>query len=164
MVGVSGCGKTTMGSNVAEELDVPCTVISCGLGTSSIEFLGYKFPERRATAFAGAFGQASVIILDEFTALDPAVAQITNSALANGFITSTTGVVRRHPDCVIIATSNTFGDGADRQYVANQQLDASTVDRFMGGIIEVGYSKQYEKRFDAEVRTYVQALRKADQD
>jgi MoxR-like ATPase len=160
MVGAAGSGKTTMGGIVAENIDVPCTIISCGLGTSSVEFLGYKYPTREATPFAGAFGQPSIIILDEFTALDPAVAQVCNSALANGQITTTTGVVQRHPDCVIIATSNTFGDGADRQYVANQQLDAATIDRFMGGIIEVGYSKEYEARFDIEIRTYVLALRK----
>ena len=60
---------------------------------------------------------------------------------------------------MIIATSNTYGDGSDRQYVANMQLDAATIDRFMGGIINVSYSDKYESRFDDEVRAYVLNLR-----
>lgn len=93
------------------------------------------------------------------TALDPSVAQVINAALANGEIETTTGTVLRHPECIIIATSNTFGNGADRQYVANNQLDASTIDRFTGAIIEVDYSVKYESQFDHEVVDYIYLLR-----
>lgn len=93
------------------------------------------------------------------TALDPSVAQVINAALANGEIETTTGTVLRHPECIIIATSNTFGNGADRQYVANNQLDASTIDRFTGAIIEVNYSVKYESQFDHEVVDYIYLLR-----
>lgn len=71
----------------------------------------------------------------------------------------TTGLVHRHPECIIIATSNTFGNGADRQYVANNQLDASTIDRFVGGIIDVNYSDKFESQYDEEVVSYVNSLR-----
>ena len=33
----------------------------------------------------------------------------------------------------------------------NNQLDASTIDRFVGAIIEVDYSKEYESQYDTEV-------------
>ena len=101
----------------------------------------------------------SIILIDEMTALDPSVAQVINAALANGEIETTTGTVLRHPECIIIATSNTFGNGADRQYVANNQLDASTIDRFTGAIIEVNYSVKYESQFDQEVVDYIYLLR-----
>ena len=83
-----------------------------------------------------------------------------NAALANDEIETTTGLVHRHPKCIIIATSNTFGFGCDRQYVANNQLDASTIDRFVGGIVEVTYSAKYESQYDDEVVAYVNLLRK----
>lgn len=160
MVGPAGCGKSAMTRMVAEELGLPYLCISCGIGTSSTEFVGYKYPNRESTKFAEYYSKPSIILLDEFTALDPAVAQICNAALANDEIETTTGTVYRDPNCIIIATSNTFGSGASRQYVANNQLDASTIDRFIGGIIEVGYSEAYESKYDKEVVGYVKNLRR----
>lgn len=159
MVGPAGCGKSTIARNTAKELDIPYLCISCGIGTSATEFTGYKYPTREATKFAEFYAKKSIILIDEMTALDPSVAQVINAALANGEIETTTGTVLRHPECIIIATSNTFGNGADRQYVANNQLDASTIDRFTGAIIEVNYSVKYESQFDQEVVDYIYLLR-----
>lgn len=159
MVGPAGCGKTTICKSAGEKLELPVTVIPCGAGTSATTFLGYKYPEREATPFVGAFAQAGIIVLDEFTALEAQVAQVVNAALANNELTSTTGTCQRHPDCIIIATSNTYGNGADRMYVSNNQLDASTIDRFACGVIPVDYSHEYEKQYDNEVVTYVNKLR-----
>ena len=151
--------KSTMARNVASDKDLPYLCISCGIGTSATEFIGYKYPTRETTRFSEYYAKPSIILIDELTALDPAVAQILNAALANDEIETTTGLVHRHPNCIIIATSNTFGFGCDRQYVANNQLDASTIDRFIGGIVEVTYSKKYESNFDEEVVEYVNILR-----
>ena len=148
-----------MTRNLANELGLPYLCISCGIGTSSTEFLGYKYPNRESTKFAEYYSKPSIILLDEFTALDSAVAQICNAALANDEIETTTGTVYRDPNCIIVATSNTYGSGASRQYVANNQLDASTIDRFIGGIIEVNYSEEYESQYDSEVVSYVHSLR-----
>lgn len=160
LVGPAGCGKSTITRNIAKELDIPYYCISCGVGTSATEFVGYKYPQREATKFADYYSKKSIILIDEMTALDPSVAQILNSALANDEIETTTGLVKRHPECIIIATSNTFGNGADRQYVANNQLDTSTIDRFIGGIIEVDYSEEFESQYDKEVVAYINWLRR----
>ena len=159
MVGPAGCGKSTIARNIAQELEIPYLCISCGIGTSATEFIGYKYPTREATKFAEFYAKPSIILIDEMTALDPAVAQILNAALANDEIETTTGLVHRHSECIIIATSNTFGNGADRQYVANNQLDASTIDRFIGGIVEVNYSETFESQYDNEVVEYIHDLR-----
>lgn len=160
MVGPAGCGKSTIARHVAKAKELPYLCISCGVGTSAAEFVGYKYPNREATKFAEYYAKPSIILIDEMTALEPAVAQVLNAALANDEIETTTGLVQRHKDCIIIATSNTFGNGADRQYVANNQLDSSTLDRFVGGIIEVNYSAAYESTYDIEVVEYVHDLRK----
>ena len=159
LCGPAGSGKSVMTRNLAKELGLPYLCISCGIGTSSTEFLGYKYPNRESTKFAEYYSKPSIILLDEFTALDPAVAQICNAALANDEIETTTGTVYRNPNCIIVATSNTYGSGASRQYVANNQLDASTIDRFVGGIIEVSYSESYESQYDREVVSYIHTLR-----
>lgn len=149
-----------MARNIAEEMDIPYLCISCGIGTSATEFVGYKYPTREATRFGEYYAKPSIILIDEITALDPAVAQILNAALANDEIETTTSLVHRHPNCIIIATSNTFGFGCDRQYVANNQLDASTIDRFVGGIVEVTYSAKFESQYDKEVVDYINTLRR----
>lgn len=167
MVGPAGCGKSTIADLVAQVLGVPFYMMSCGLGTSAAEFIGYKYPEREGTRFADYYKIKAVILLDEFTALDPSVAQVANGALANGMLeittvddTTGTNSVLRHEDCLIIATSNTFGTGANPHYVANNQLDASTIDRFTGGIVQVDYSAEYEAQYDSECVDYVWMLRK----
>lgn len=159
MVGPAGCGKSTICQEVGKKYEIPVTVIPCGSGTSSTTFLGYKYPEREGTPFVHAFSQEGIIVLDEFTCLDDEVAQIINGALANDELTSTIGTFHRHEKCVIIATSNTFGNGADRMYVSNKQLDTSTIDRFAGGIVEIDYSKDYESQYDMEVTRYVWHMR-----
>lgn len=159
LVGPAGCGKTTLCSIVGDNLGIPVTIIPCGAGTSSTTFMGYKYPERIGTPFVHAFGQEGIIVLDEFTALEAQVAQMVNSALANNELDSTIGTVHRHPNCVVIATSNTFGNGADRMYVSNNQLDASTINRYACGVIEIDYSKEYESQYDKEVVDYVWKMR-----
>jgi MoxR-like ATPase len=167
MVGPAGCGKSTIAEIVANYFDYPIYTMSCGIGTSAAEFIGYKYPEREGTKFAKYYKKKSVILLDEFTALDPAVAQIANGALANGALEITTkdpdtgdSRVLRHEDCIIIATSNTHGSGASSSYVANNQLDASTRDRFVGGVVNVDYSAVYEEAYDTEVLEFVREIRK----
>jgi len=159
LVGPAGCGKTTICKEVGEALDMPVTIIPCGLGTTATTFLGYSYPTREATPFVLAYQQEGIIVLDEFTALEAQVAQIPNSALGNNELSSKVGTCKRHPQCIIIATSNTFGNGADRMYIANNQLDASTNDRFIGGVLELDYSKEYESQFDNEVTRYVWGMR-----
>lgn len=159
LVGPAGCGKTTICQLVGESLNLPVTIISCGAGTSATTFLGYKYPERESTPFVSALSQPGIIVLDEFTALEAQVAQVVNSVLANNEINATTGTVTRHEDCIIIATSNTFGNGSDRLYVSNNQLDASTIDRFSGAILEIDYSKEYESQYNSEVVDYCNHLR-----
>jgi hypothetical protein len=39
-------------------------------------------------------------------------------------------MVKAHPNFRMIAAANTYGNGASRQYVGRNQLDAATLDRF----------------------------------
>ena len=163
VVGPAGCGKTTSVSLAAEALGRELTSISCSLGTPAYTFTGRRHPisgEYEETEFTKAYQSGRVILLDEIDSLDPAVGNAANAALANGHLATPKGSVARHPDTVVIATANTYGTGANRQYVGRNQLDAATLDRFAGGMIEADYSQEYEAGFDAEVVKYVQDVRK----
>lgn len=160
LVGPAGTGKTTICKMVAELLDMPCTILSCNSGTSPAEITGFKYPEPRPSAISQAIGVRGIVVFDEITMLDASVAASANALLANNEITTSTGVVVRDPDCIIIATANTIGDGGNRTYIGNNQLDAATLDRFVGGFLEVDYNIKYElENFDNEVCCYVHGLR-----
>jgi hypothetical protein len=52
------------------------------------------------------------------------------------------GCIQRHPDFRVVAGANTFGTGADRQYVGRNQLDAASLDRY--AVIDWGYDEALE--------------------
>ena len=160
LVGPAGTGKTTMCKDLGKLLNMPVTILSCNSGTSPAEITGFKYPEPRPSVISQAIGIRGIIVFDEITMLDAAVAASANALLANNEINTSTGLVIRDSECIIIATANTIGDGGNRVYIGNNQLDAATLDRFKGGFIKVDYNKKYEmENFDNEVVEYVHNIR-----
>jgi hypothetical protein len=165
--GAAGTGKTTitkllglyLSQKQVNDHDWPVTVLSCNSGTSPSEIRGFYYPTPRPSTVMTAIAMPGIVVLDEFTTLDPSVAAVANALLANGEIETSTGLVRRHPDCVIIVTSNTLGVGANREYIGNNQLDAATLDRFSCGQIHVDYSAEFESKYDKQVVEFVYQLR-----
>lgn len=161
LFGPAGCGKTTVCHIVAEKLGLPCFVLSCCKDTDPAQVRGRIYPQPDESELIRYYERPSVVVLDEFTSCEDATAMLLNSALANGEILSATGrTVKRHPNCIIVATSNTTGEGGDEMYCGNNRLDASTLDRFAGSFIEVDYSKKYESQYDPECVEFIQKLRK----
>lgn len=160
MHGPAGCGKTTMAAQLAEQLGVECYVLSCSKDTDPSQIQGRRYPQPEGSKLTEYYEKPSVLVLDEFTSIEADTAMLLNSALANGYYeTSTKRMARRHPECIIIATSNTLGMGGDALYCGNSRFDASTRDRFACGFVAVDYSEEYENQFDKEVVEYARKLR-----
>jgi len=68
-------------------------------------------------------------------------------------------VATRHPDFICIAAANTFGRGADRQYVGRNQLDESTLDRFRIGTVPMDYDEGLERQLCPDAELYARLLR-----
>jgi len=81
--------------------------------------------------FRKAFEFGGLFLMDEIDAGNSNVLIVINSALSNGFCAFPDGMVRAHPDFRFVAAANTYGKGADRNYVGRNQLDAATLDRFV---------------------------------
>ena len=146
----------------AGSLDRPCTLVPCNLGTPAYTFTGRRHPITGAfepTEFAEAYKGGNIIILDEVDKLDPSTAAAVNASLANGHLATPDGPIVRGAGTVVIATANTWGNGADRQYCGSNQLDAATLDRFAGGRLEADYDPDYEAQYDPEVVAYCQKVR-----
>lgn len=161
MVGPAGSGKTTLAQQVAEVLKLKFYCES--RVTSEFKLLGFIDAAGHVvrTQFREAYEHGGVFCFDEVDASDPDALTAFNSALSNGYCAFPDKLVTRHKDFRAIAAGNTFGRGADRQYVGRTQLDAATLDRF--AIFEVEYDEQLELSIsgNAEWARYVQSIRAA---
>lgn len=132
MVGMAGTGKTHAGEQAAEALGLPFYAISVGGQTSKSDIIGYMHAggEYVRSMFREAYENGGVFLMDEIDAGNANVLIQVNSALSNQYCAFPDGMVKRHKDFIFIASANTFGNGANRQYVGRNQLDAATLDRF----------------------------------
>lgn len=132
LVGMAGTGKTHAGEQVAVALGLPFYSMSVGAQTSKSDIIGYMDASGRyvRTHFREAYENGGVFLMDEVDAGNANVLIQINAALSNGLCAFPDSMVQRHEDFVFIASANTFGNGANRQYVGRNQLDAATLDRF----------------------------------
>lgn len=149
MVGPAGCGKTTIGNHVAQALQLPFYITSTI--TSEHQLTGYMdgYGKYHSTPFRQAFEHGGVWIADEIDAWDAAALLAANSALANGYANfpDSERPITRHNLFRMVATANTFGNGADRIYIGRNELDAASLDRF--ALITVDYDLELERLFAA---------------
>jgi hypothetical protein len=166
-VGPAGSGKTSAAERAAAKLGLDYYSISVGGQTTQSQVQGYMHAggEYVPTVFRKAFQNGGLFLIDEMDAGNPNVLTCLNAALAvspGGSVAFPDGMVKRHPDFVVVAAANTWGQGADRQYVGRNQLDAATLDRFMGKIFW-DYDERLELRIagNSDWTKRVQRIRKA---
>ena len=156
MMGPAGCGKSHLAEQVAKALGLRFGSISCSAGMSEGRITGRLIPtgdggrfEYQRSQFVEFYEEGGVFLLDEIDAADANVLLVINQALANGHLPVpnriTNPQANRHPDFVLIAAANTFGNGANRMYVGRNQLDESTLDRFRIGQVVMDYDRELEK-------------------
>lgn len=133
IVGPAGSGKTTAVEAVAKSLDLAFYSRSCGPHMTEASLLGYMDATGtyRRTCFRDCYESGGVMLLDEVDRSNPAVLTCLNQAISNGTCAFPDGMICRHPEARFVACANTYGMGANRQYVGALQLDASTLDRFV---------------------------------
>lgn len=132
LVGPAGTGKSHAAEVVAESLDLAYHAISVGSQTSKSDLVGYMTATGGyvRTQFREAYEHGGLFLLDEADAGNSNVLILLNAALSNGRMAFPDQMVNAHPRFRMVATANTYGNGASRQYVGRNQLDAATLDRF----------------------------------
>lgn len=174
LVGPAGSGKTTLAKQVTAALKIvvadhplvqalagknngtPFGSVSCSAGMTESALTGRLLPtgeagrfEYHETPFIALFEHGGGFLMDEVDAADANVLLVGNSALDNGHLDLpnrvTDPVALRHDSNVMMFAANTFGLGANRQYVGRNQLDAAFLDRFAGAVIEMPYDKDLER-------------------
>lgn len=152
LVGPAGTGKTTLARQVAKAMELNFGFISLSAGVTETHLFGRILPQSdgswkyQPSKFVQVYAKGGVFLFDEIDAADANVMVAVNAALANGmFANPVSGdVVERHKKCIIIGAANTWGCGADAQYVGRNQLDAATLDRFVLATAKVDYDTKLE--------------------
>lgn len=171
MVGPAGTGKSTIAENAADSLGLAYYSISLSPMTPASQILGYMQAEGEyvRSLYREAYENGGLFHFDEIDNSHPSVLAVINASLSNGHMAFPDGMVKRHPDFRCVASANTYGRGADRQYVGRQQMDAATLDRFAVETILVDEALETELAkatgLDGakvnEVLTFVRRLRKS---
>lgn len=153
IVGPRGCGKSLLSHQVAKAMERPFGMISLSGGVTEGKLFGRSVPEINTgkniyhrSMFVELFEEGGVFLLDESDAGDPNVLVSLNSALANGVLAvdrAKNPMAQRHAEFVCIAAANTWGNGADRQYVGRNHQDSAFTERFVQ--LEMHYDKDLER-------------------
>ena len=175
MVGPAGTGKSTIGHQVADSLNLHFYALSLSPNTPLSEIVGYRDANGNyvRTVFRDAYEHGGVILFDEVDNGHPSTLAKINMSLSNGSMAFPDGMVQRHEDFRCIAAANTFGTGPDRAYVGRLQIDAATLDRFATVFVPVDEALEHQqvvqvlgeddKRVDKVLET-VRSLRQAAED
>lgn len=164
LTGPAGSGKNVLCQQVAKALGL--NFYFSNAVTQEYKITGFTdamgvFHESQ---FYKAFKYGGLFMLDEMDASIPEVLVILNAAIANRYFDfpAPIGYVEAHPDFRVIAAGNTFGLGANYEYVGRNQLDMASLDRF--AVVQVGYDRNIELNVtqgNVELVDFADDLRKA---
>jgi hypothetical protein len=130
IAGPAASGKTSAAMKVAEALER--RFYGNGAVTFAEQLFGFidAHGVYHTTAFRNAYEHGGVYVFDDTDGSDANATTAFNMGLENGVCPFPDRMVERHPDCVIIATANTWGAGATADYVGRNKLDGAFLDRF----------------------------------
>lgn len=128
--GEASSGKTTGCKMAAEALGLDWYFN--GAISMPHEMLGFidGHGKYHTTPFRQAYEKGGLYTFDEVDRSDPVALLAVNPHLANGVATFPDKQVKRHPNCIIVCTANTWGLGADANYSGATKLDAAFLSRF----------------------------------
>lgn len=171
LTGQAGTGKNVICKQVAKALNLEFYFSNAV--TQEYKITGFTDAQGvyHETQFYQAFKNGGLFMLDEMDASIPEVLVILNAAIANRYFdfphgkdkdgNEVGGYTEAHPDFRVIAAGNTFGLGADYEYVGRNQLDMASLDRF--ALVEIDYDYNIEKSVaegDTDLVEFIEAVRR----
>ena len=132
LVGPAGTGKTTAAAMAAKSTGRMFEAVSFGPTTSKSDMFGFVDANGtyRDTGLVRAAVNGGLFLGDEFDAGHAGIAVGLNMVAANEVFSTPDGMKARHERFTLVVGMNTYGNGASRQYVGRNQMDAATMDRF----------------------------------
>lgn len=160
LIGPTGGGKTTATMHAASALRdstghpfkfhaKPCTMTDV-----SSDWFGYNTAHGyEPSLFRRAYEHGGLFTAEEIDAGNPSITTGIHMAVENGIGAFPDKMVKMHPDFRFVSTANTWGHGADRQYVGRNPLDSATIDRFWQ--MDWDYDEQLERSLAVQAALHV---------
>jgi cobaltochelatase CobS len=139
LVGPAGTGKSTIPQQIAEQMGLEFSAVSCGTTDAKFDYVGYRDGHGvlHSTSFRERYTNGGVMLLDEMDNASPDMLVTLNQALSNGHMAFPDAMVKMHPDFICIGAGNTYGSGATAQYVGRSPMDMSTLNRFVKIVVDI---------------------------
>lgn len=157
LTGEKGSGKTTLATQVAEEMGIPFFSVSMTRQTTLSHLMGFMSVNGTyvGSQLRNVAENGGLFLLDEIDAGDANVLLSLNT-IENGFISFPDQIIELHKDFRLMATSNP--QDKHEHYVGRSKLDAATLDRF--DIIDLEHDPLLEQSLvDSDVYQHIDALR-----
>lgn len=163
LVGPAGSGKSTILAQIAAAMELPFYPMSVNALTSDYNIIGYNDANGKyvPTIFRMAYENGGIFSFEEIDAGNPNVLTVINNAMSQDKYAFPDKIVDKNPKFILTASGNTYGTGANMQYVGRNPLDAATLDRFV--MVYTDYDTQLEERLctNKEWLNYVHSVRDA---
>lgn len=139
LTGPAGTGKSTNAKYAAKQAGLNYYEVNLAGAMASAIKGKDRLKEFIVSQFTVAYSEGGLLCIEEMDAAHPTVLTAINNAIAGDeFWNDADGKVhKRHPDFRIVATANTLGTGATKQYNGRNKLDGATLDRFRLGTVIV---------------------------
>lgn len=144
--GPTGSGKTHAVEQLAKALGLE--FYTNGAISMDHQLVGFKDAagNYHETALRKAFGRPAIYLFDEIDSSDNSPLLCLAGALANGGFEFPDAFIERHPDSIIIAAGNTWGNGATAEFVGRNRLDGAIKSRF-----PVRISWEYDEKLERDI-------------
>lgn len=164
LTGQAGTGKNVLCQQVAKALGLDFYFTNAVTQEYKITGFTDAMGVFHETQFYKAFKNGGLFMLDEMDASIPEVLIILNAAIANRYFDfpAPIGYVEAHPNFRVVSAGNTYGLGANYDYVGRNQLDMASLDRF--AMVRVDYSRAIELKVangNEELVNFCEDFRKA---
>lgn len=162
LVGPAGSFKTSSARKAAELLgysDDMIIIQSVSMATTEGKLLGFVDAHGKtvSTGFRKAWEEGGFYFMDEIDAGSANSLAVLNAAIDSEWCGFPDGMVKRHEKFRFACAANTYGKGADRQYVGRNKLDAATLNRLVA--IEWEYDEELEREIaGADVAHWVKRV------
>lgn len=145
LTGPAGSGKNVLCQQVAKAMGLEFYFSNAVTQEYKITGFTDAMGVYHESQFYKAFKNGGLFMLDEMDASIPEVLIILNAAIANRYFDfpAPIGYVKANPNFRVIAAGNTFGSGADYDYVGRNQLDAASLNRF--AMVRIDYDEKIEE-------------------
>lgn len=145
MAGAAGSGKTTLAQQAAEALGFDFYMNGALLAKHEVSGFVDAGGRIISTPFRDAWTNGGLYLHDEADGSSPAAFLAMNAALAGGLaeFAGETKPVPRHANFRCIVAANTWGAGANADYVGRNKIDAATLNRFV--FLPVDYCEHLER-------------------